>query len=166
MIADNVSYIMPYITNPELARIATLTYRDYVRNYEVPEISNKPMTKGDSIFQRIIEPYKGNVLVVDFWEMSCGPCRGGMLEERPEVNALADRPIKFLYITDNTPDQCNKWLDENEIKGEHIFISRAEWSLLQEKFNVSGIPFHILVDKLGRIHNYQSRQDYYNLLGD
>ena len=166
LIADNVSYIMPYITNPELARIATLTYRDYVRNYEVPEISNKPMTKGDSIFQRIIEPYKGNVLVVDFWEMSCGPCRGGMLEERPEVNALADRPIKFLYITDNTPDQCNKWLDENEIKGEHIFISRAEWSLLQEKFNFSGIPFHILVDKLGRIHNYQSRQTYYNLLGD
>lgn len=166
VIADNVSYIMPYITNPELARIATLTYRDYVRNYEVPEISNKPMTKGDSIFQRIIEPYKGNVLVVDFWEMSCGPCRGGMLNERDEVKALADRPIKFLYITDNTPDQCNKWLDENEIKGEHIFITRAEWSHLQEKFNFGGIPFHILVDKFGKIHNYQSRQTYYNLLGD
>ena len=89
-----------------------------------------------------------------------------MLEERPEVNALADRPIKFLYITDNTPDQCNKWLDENEIKGEHIFITRAEWSHLQEKFNFGGIPFHVLVDKFGKIHNYQSRQTYYNLLGD
>lgn len=57
------------------------------------------MTKGDSIFQRIIEPYKGNVLYVDFWEMSCGPCRAGMLAMRDEVKANKDKPVKYLYVT-------------------------------------------------------------------
>ena len=48
-------------------------------------VEDKPLTKGDSIFQRIIEPYKGNVLYVDFWELSCGPCRAGMQAMRDEV---------------------------------------------------------------------------------
>lgn len=166
IIARNVSYVMPYITDPELARIATLTYRDYVKKWEAPVYQEKTMTEGDSIFQRIIEPYKGNVLVVDFWNMSCGPCRGGMLDDRDEIKAMEEneQPVKFLYITDDKPEACNPWLEENEIKGEHIFITRKEWSLLQEKFNFSGIPFHVIVDKKGMTHIYQSRETYRSML--
>lgn len=151
VVADQVAYIMPYLTNPSLARIATLTYRDFVKKHETKITEDKLLTKGDSIFQRIIEPYKGNVLLVDFWEMSCGPCRSGMLNDREEVEAMKDNPMKFLYITDDDPDKCNKWMDENNIKGEHIFITRSEWSYMQEKFNFSGIPFHVLVDKSGKV---------------
>ena len=43
-----------------------LSYRDFIKENEIKVVENKPLTKGDSIFQRIIEPYKGNVLFVDF----------------------------------------------------------------------------------------------------
>ena len=149
--AELLANILPYITNPDLARITTLSYRDFVKEHEAQAVEEKPLTKADSIFQRIIEPYKGNVIIVDFWSMTCGPCRAGMLNDREKVEDLNDKPVKFLYVTYDTPEKCNPWLDENNIKGEHIFINNAEWGQMQEKFNFSGIPFHLLVDKTGKV---------------
>jgi thiol-disulfide isomerase/thioredoxin len=148
-IADDFAATMTVITHPELIRRAVLAYRDFIKENEIKAVENKPLTKGDSIFQRIIEPYKGNVLFVDFWEMSCGPCRGKMLSMRDEVEANKDKPVKYLYITDDTPEQCKSFLEPNNIKGEHIHITRAGWGYLQEKFQFSGIPFVLLFDKKG-----------------
>ena len=149
-IADYFAATMAVITHPELIRRAILTYRDFIKENELKVVENKPMTKGDSIFQRIIEPYKGNVLYVDFWEMSCGPCRAGMLHMRDEVEANKDKPIKYLYITDDTPEHCQSFLEPNNIKGEHIHITRSEWGYLQEKFQFTAIPYTFLVDKQGK----------------
>ena len=147
--ADDFTATMSVITHPELVRQGILTFREYVKENEIKVVEQKPMTKGDSIFQRIIEPYKGNVLYVDFWQMSCGPCRATMLQMRDEVEANKDKPVKYLYITDDTPEQCRPFLEPNNIKGEHIHITRAEWGYLEEKFNFSGIPFVAIFDKDG-----------------
>lgn len=120
------------------------------QEYEIKVEEQKPLTKGDSIFQRIIEPYKGNVLYVDFWAMSCGPCRAKMLRMRDEVEANKDKPVKYIYITDDTPEKCRSFLESNNIKGEHIHVTRQEWGYLSEKFNFSGIPFIVLFDKQGK----------------
>lgn len=150
MAADDVAAAMSVITYPDLIRRGLLTFRDYVKENELQVVEQKPMTKGDSIFQRIIEPYKGNVLYVDFWQMSCGPCRAGMLHMRDEVETNKDKPVKYLYITDDTPEHCKSFLEPNNIKGEHIHITRSEWGYLQEKFNFSAIPFVVLFDKQGK----------------
>ena len=149
--ADEVAAAMSVVTHPDLIRQGLLTYREFIKDNEIKVVEDKPMTKGDSIFQRIIEPYKGNVLYVDFWEMSCGPCRAGMLQMRDEVEANKDKPVKYLYITDDTPEHCKSFLEPNNIKGEHIFITRAEWGYLQEKFQFTGIPFVVRVDKQGKV---------------
>ena len=147
---DEVAAAMSVVSHPDLIRQGLLTYRKYIKDNEIKVVEDKPMTKGDSIFQRIIEPYKGNVLYVDFWEMSCGPCRGGMLQMRDEVEANKDKPVKYLYITDDTPEKCKSFLEPNNIKGEHIYITHAEWGYLQEKFQFSAIPFVVLLDKDGK----------------
>ena len=149
-VADDFAATMAVVSHPDLIRQGILAYRDYIRENEVKVVEDKLLTKGDSIFQRIIEPYKGNVLYVDFWEMSCGPCRAGMLRMRDEVEANKDKPVKYLYITDDTPEQCKSFLEPNNIQGEHIHITRTEWGYLQQKFNFSGIPFIVLYDKQGK----------------
>ena len=141
---------MPVITHPELIRRAVLTYREYVKESEANTCEDRPMTKGDSIFQRIIEPYRGNVLYVDFWQMSCGPCRALMLSMRNEVEANKDKPVKYLYITDDTPEKCRSFLEPNNIQGEHIHITPSEWGYLSEKFQFSAIPFTLIFDKDGK----------------
>ena len=149
--ADEVAAAMSVVSHPELIRQGLLTYREFIKDNKIKVVEDKPMTKGDSIFQRIIEPYKGNVLYVDFWEMSCGPCRGGMLQMRDEVEANKDKPVKYLYVTDDTPQKCKSFLEPNNIKGEHIHITRSEWGYLQEKFQFTGIPFVVHVDKQGKV---------------
>lgn len=148
--AEDVAKTLANITHPELIRHALLAYRDYVKENELQVIEQKSMTKGDSIFQRIIEPYKGNVLYVDFWSMSCSPCRAEMLRMRNEVEANKDKLVKYLYITYDTPENCQSFIAPNNIKGEHIHITRQEWGYLQEKFQFSAIPFTVLFDKQGK----------------
>lgn len=146
--------IMPFFTNKNVARLALLGYNKFIKeNMVANNTDNKLMTKGDSIFQRIIEPYKGNVLYIDFWSMSCGPCRGGMLAMRDEVKNNADKPVKYLYITSDKEENCRSFLEPNNIKGEHIFITRNEWNHLQDKFDFNGIPFAVYVDDKGKIHH-------------
>lgn len=148
--ADAVARKFSIVTHPELMRQAVLAYRDFIKEHEVKVVEEKPMTKADSIFQRIIEPYKGNVLYVDFWEMSCGPCRNLMLNMRDEVEANKEKPVKYLYITDDSEEKCRPFLEPNNIKGEHIHITPAEWGYLREKFQFTGIPFTVLFDKDGK----------------
>ena len=150
VVADDFAATMAVVSHPDLIRQGILIYRDFIKENEIKVVENKPLTKGDSIFQRIIEPYKGNVLFVDFWEMSCGPCRGKMLSMRDEVEANKDKPVKYLYITDDTPEHCKSFLEPNNIKGEHIHITRAEWGYLQEKFQFTAIPFVVIFDKQGK----------------
>ena len=150
IIADDFAATMAVVSHPELIRQGILAYREYMKENEIKVVEDKPLTKGDSIFQRIIEPYKGNVLYVDFWEMSCGPCRATMLEMRDEVEANKDKPVKYLYITDDTPEKCKSFLEPNNIKGEHIFITPSEWGYLQEKFQFTAIPFVLFFDKQGK----------------
>ena len=66
-----------------------------------------------------------------------------MLNDREKVEDLKDKPVKFLYVTYDTPEKCNPWLDENNIKGEHIFINNAEWGQMQERSSTL-VAFHFI----------------------
>ena len=86
--------------------------------------------------------------------MSCAPCRRGMLDDRERVEQLKDLPVRFLYICDEKTsprDYAEKWLTENQIKGEHIYLKHEEWLLLCEKFQFNAIPFSLTTDKDGNI---------------
>lgn len=77
-------------------------------------------------------------------------CRATMLQMRDEVEANKDKPVKYLYITDDKEEYCRTFLEPNNIQGEHIFVSRTEWGFLQDKFQFTGIPFTVLYDKEGK----------------
>ncbi|MCI8997867.1 MAG: TlpA family protein disulfide reductase [Muribaculaceae bacterium] len=142
-------------------------YTDYVRAMVSDEMNQKQseqtLTLEDSpekaVLDEIIAPYRGNVLFLDFWGVGCGPCRAGMIAQKPILERYADQPFKALYIADREAgkDACEKWLNKEGIKGEHIFISNDNWKRLNSLFNFSGIPFSVLIDKEGNVieTNYQ-----------
>ncbi|MDE6304630.1 MAG: TlpA family protein disulfide reductase [Paramuribaculum sp.] len=108
--------------------------------------------EGD-ILKKIIEPYRGNVLFLDFWGIYCGPCRAGMIGQKPMLAEYADKPFRALYIAnaDEDIESCKKWLRKEEIGGEHIFVSGDDWNRLRTLFNFSGIPFGVIIDENGNI---------------
>ena len=157
--ADNMAAyfaaVMPYLQNRMVANNALDVYRQYViKNEGRLEESESLSPEGDAIFERIIAPYKDNGLYVHFWGMSCGPCRVNMLDEREKVEEMKDKPVRFLYIADEADRPiavAEQWMKENNIKGEHIFVSHEEWKHLAAKFQFSAIPFATFVDKDGKL---------------
>lgn len=168
VLAENFGGIIPLISSPVVAQHALDRYRQYVKQRELKVVEQKPLTKGDTIFQRIIEPHKGNAIYVHFWGMYCGPCRADMLAEREKVEQFKDLPVRFIYICDEKEsprESTEKWLTANNIKGEHIYVSHEEWALLAEKFNIYAPPFSTGVDKDGNIVTIREVNDYvYDML--
>lgn len=104
------------------------------------------------VLERIIAPYRGNVLFLDFWDSGCGPCRKGMIKQKSMLHEYADQPFKALYIApDRDIDDCKEWLQKENIQGEHIFITQNDWNRLQSLFNFLHIPFGAIIDSNGKV---------------
>ena len=152
--ANYIGGCLSEIQNPCVAQSVVQEYRKHVKVTETGNVEdeNKWNEKQNALWKKITEPYKGNTLFLDFWAMSCGPCRAGMIRQKQQVEAMKDEPFKFIYInTIHQKDEAEKWMNEKDIKGEHIYIEPEEWSQLEAMINFRGIPRGVLVDKNGKM---------------
>ncbi len=114
-------------------------------------INETPITTADKLFDTIMSKYKGKVVFVDFWATWCGPCRSGMEKIKPLKEELKDEAIEFVYITNHTSPIGTWNMMIPDIKGEHYRLNPDEWNHFASKFNISGIPHYVLVDKNGNV---------------
>lgn len=127
-------------------------------------INDTPEVKSDKIFDAIISKYKGKLVFVDFWATWCSPCRSGIEKIKPLKEELKNKKIAFVYITNpSSPEELWNMMVP-DIHGEHYRLKQDEWNYLSAKFNISGIPRYILIDKDGSVINDNVR--FYNSLED
>jgi len=142
------------IHNVKVAQDITKEYRNFVKATEVGSADNGNgwTEEQNALWNKIVAPYKGNVLFIDFWGMSCGPCRAGMMSQKPTVEEMKNDAFKFIYVT-TTEDQerGEKWMNENNIKGEHIYVTPEEWKRIENMINFNAIPRGVLVGKDGKL---------------
>ena len=161
--SKNVGESLAGIQNVKVAQKIVEEYRKFVKATETAaeDTGNKWTEEQTALWNRIVSPYKGNTLFLDFWGMSCGPCRSGMMSQKKLVEEMKDEKVKFLYIT--TEDQkssAEKWMTENNIKGEHVYITRNEWKQFETMINFTAIPRGALVSKEGKLieQDFEIRQ--------
>ena len=154
-LTENITSALPLITNAFLRKQLLAIYRGAVVKCDL-KVEVKPVVndKAEAILKKIIEPYRGNVIFMDFWGTSCGPCRAGMIEAKSLVEELKSHKIKFLYvssISDSPEAVTNKFLKDKNIKGENIRLTNDEWNYLSQKFGIIAIPHCVLIDKEGSV---------------
>lgn len=158
VVLEQMSKMLPYIKTPYVVKNVINRYADVLALRSMsdmfPASENQPRTPADEYFEELIAPYAGNVLYIDFWSTGCAPCKQGMIRAREYVESMKDRKIKFLYITseaDSPLGAYQKFLDQFQIKGEHLRITKDQWNLLTSKFDIQGIPHCVIVNKRGEV---------------
>ena len=117
--------------------------------YDLPE------GEATDIFRKLIEPFYGKWVYIDFWSTSCGPCRAGIEDSADVRKKIAGRDdIKLVFITGDKstrPSAYQEYVAKN-LDGEVSYlIPETQYMLLSTLFNFNGIPHNELVDPDGRI---------------
>lgn len=121
-------------------------------------IEKTPEVAPDKLFEAIIAPYKGKVILVDFWNTWCGPCRMSIRTNEPlKEQELKSDNLVWIYLANETSPLVTYKQAIPNIKGKHFRLNDEQWKYLCEQFKIDGIPSYVLVDKSG---HYQLRNDF------
>ena len=112
-----------------------------------------PKMSAEQIFPSIINKYKGKILLLDFWNTWCMPCRAAMSAIRPLKEQLTD--VVYVYIADAS-SPVGKWGEMiKTISGVHVRLTEEQADALGDQYHFSGIPTYFVVNKEGKI-TYQT----------
>jgi thiol-disulfide isomerase/thioredoxin len=155
---ENVQPLLDFITRDftepflreEAERLFRKNFPDEVRPPSYP----LPDTYEASIFREIIAPFKGKILLVDFWATSCGPCIYNIEFYKEMRKKYKDSPdAAFIFITDEAGSpqtRYDEFVAEQELTNT-FRITADRYRYLRQLFRFNGIPRYILVDRNGDI---------------
>ena len=113
------------------------------------------MTDGEKILRRIIEPYKGKIILIDVWGTWCMPCKMALKNSQEEFEALKDYDIQYLYFANKSPEQSWKnVINEYKVTGDnvaHYNLPADQQSAVENFLKVHSFPSYRLIDADGNI---------------
>ena len=131
-------------------------------------VTQLPYTPAAEMIRTLVDKYPGKYLFIDFWGMSCGPCRAAIQQSKELRAEIAKRDdVKLIFIAEeSTPDGSEaykKYVAEWLAGEEAVCVSNAEFSRLQEMFEFNGIPHYETITPDGyrvcedlRLHGYEN----------
>ena len=115
------------------------------------------MSDGEKILRKIIEPYKGKLILMDIWGTWCGPCKEALSHSQEEYERLKDFGLVYLYLANNSSDESWKnVIKEYNLAGPncvHYNLPKEQQSAIERYLNVQGFPTYKIIDKQGNIHD-------------
>jgi len=126
-----------------------------IENKNQQSIQSSGMSLGESLFRQFAEPYKGKIILVDFWGTWCVPCMQALAKSQEEYQRLSPYDIVYMYFANNSPEA--KWKDaieQNQIKGDnvvHFNLEPTEQKAIEQYFQVNSFPSYYLIDKEGSL---------------
>ena len=114
-----------------------------------------PAGEATDIFRRLVDPFRGKWVYVDFWDIGCGPCKKGIESSvalRKKIAGMENLELVFITGDRSTPPQVYKeYVDKFLAEETSYLIPEAKSILLRQLFNFNAIPHNELVDPDGRM---------------
>lgn len=152
---DFWEYLKSGIKNPYLIETGNRLLKEAFPEEKVMTYS-LPKGIATDIFRKIIDPFKGKILFVDFWATTCGPCVAGIKKMQPNREKYKDnKDFDFIFITDerSSPKAAyDKFVAEQGMKNTYR-LSVDDYNYLRQLFKFNGIPHYTVIDKQGNVLN-------------
>ena len=99
------------------------------------------------LIRSLCTKYPDKILMIDFWGMSCGPCRGAIQASKELRAEIAKRDdVKLIFIagerTADGSDAYKQYVAEWLSNEETVCVTNADFTRLQELFQFNGIPHY------------------------
>lgn len=115
----------------------------------------KDLSEGEQILQKILEPYRGKLVLLDVWGTWCGPCKEALAHSQEEYARLKDYPIVYLYLANRSPEE--NWknvIKEYNITGDnvvHYNLPDAQQKAVENYLKINAFPTYKLFDQQGNL---------------
>ena len=113
------------------------------------------MSDGEKILRKLVEPYKGKIILIDVWGTWCSPCRQALSKSKEEFERLAPYDVIFLYLANNSDEESYKnVIKEYNVTGEnvvHYNLPDVQQSAVENFLKVNGYPTYRLIDRNGNL---------------
>lgn len=105
-----------------------------------------------------LEELKGNIVYLDIWTTSCGPC----IQEMPEIkklqNEFKDRDIKFVSIGVESPrERLVNILKNKEVGGIKLYDPEKDDEIMSD-YAVTSFPRYVMIDREGKIIEHMAKR--------
>lgn len=145
---------------PFYAKIAETVLAN-AKSFNTDMIKDVADVPAEKVFDAIIAPYKGKVVMVDLWDTWCGPCRKALKENEPlKTGEFADSDVVWIYIADESSPYTKYLSMVQDIQGVHYRLSQEQIEAIRKRFKVDGIPYYILVDRDGNATGRPDLRDH------
>ncbi len=115
----------------------------------------KDLSDGEKILRKIIEPYKGKIILVDIWGTWCGPCKMRLSHSQEEYERLKDFDIVYLYLANRSSDESWKnVIKEYKVEGDnvvHYNLPADQQTAVENFIGINGYPTYKLIDRDGTL---------------
>ena len=113
------------------------------------------LTEGADILDKIVEPYRGRYILVDFWGTWCEPCKRRLAVAHQQHEQLKDYNLVYLYLCNHSSDVS--W--QNVIKlydllGDNIIhynLPYDQQSAIEKMLKVRSFPSYFVIGPDGKV---------------
>ena len=170
-VEERFAQFLTHITHPYIRQKAEAYYASKMAETDIatPLPEDNPSAE---IIRQLCAKYPGRILMIDFWGMGCGPCRGAIQSSKEKRAEIAKRnDVKLVFIagerTAEGSDAYHKYVNEWLADEETICVTNIEFNRLQELFRFNGIPhYETITPDCRRVRDDLRIDGYYDFDND
>ena len=133
-----------------------LSRKDFSNSTNLLSTDNlEGITEGEQILRKIIEPWKGKIILIDVWGTWCGPCKEAMKHSQELYERMKPYDMFFLYMANNSNEiSWKNVINEYNVTGEnvgHVNLPTDQQSAVEDFLKVNSYPSYFLIDREGHL---------------